>query len=314
MRQVIAIINPAAGGGRARRTWPRVAQAIRGAGIEVTEHFTTQRGDAAEIARTTILHNAGEVLAVGGDGTINEIVNGLLDCGHSQRRECVLSLMPLGSGSDFARNLGVRSMQQALQALVDTRIESIDVGAISLASARMPQRVFINSADFGLGASVAGRVNRSSKRLGGSVTYFTAALREILSFRPHAIRVAVEGTIVHDGPTLMALIVNGRCYGGGMVAAPTASVTDGLLDLVILKPTSKLSLMFSLLPRVYRGAHVGHPAVIAAQGKHIEVQSNHSIPIALDGEVESADSARISILPGALRVRVPESPHRLSES
>lgn len=303
MRQIDAIINPAAGGGRAQRRWPSIARQIHDAGVILKEHITTRRGQAAEFARQAILHNASEILIAGGDGTINEVANELLDSG-PRRSSCVVSLMPLGSGCDFARNIGIGSTQDALAALMGDHVQAVDAGHISCGGAT-ESRCFINSADIGLGACVARRVNRSNKRLGGTVAYFTAALCEITTAPPRTIRIKVDDELVQDGPSLMALIVNGRCYGGGMIAAPTASAIDGMLDLIILKQASKVNLMFSLLPRVYQGAHIGHPAVIATRGRRIEVECDRPTPLALDGEVTCAQAAIISVVPGALHVRVP---------
>lgn len=301
-----AIVNPAAANGRAGRCWPQIAQQLRSHSLIIHEHFTTAPGQAGYIARDLAQQESIEVLAVGGDGTINEVVDGLLGGGAAHSTSARLSVLPLGTGRDFARGLGIRNVSNAIAAIANCGVADIDVGAITVESANQrTRRCFINVADIGLGAKVAARVNHSSKALGGLMTYLIGALREMASLRCWNAAITVDGQCIHAGPLNMIVIANGRYYGGGMVPAPKASLVDGLFDVVMLGNTSKAAMTLNLLPRVYWGAHLQHKAIRTLRCKRIEVRVENPQTLAMDGETCAFIAFEATVLPAALQVRVP---------
>ena len=184
-------------------------------------------------------------------------------------------------------------------------IEQLDVGEICF-DGEAQRRWFINIADAGIGALVARRANRTSKAGGGFLTYLAGALREIASFQPFSARVVADGVLLHDGACASIVVCNGAFHGGGMRPAPDASPIDGMLDAVLLKALTRRALAFNVLPRVYFGSHVNHPAVTCVRAQTLRIEADDPIPLALDGENAGAFTRLcVAVVPGVLRVRVP---------
>lgn len=305
-RTLHAIFNPTAGNGRARKAWPAVARRLRDEQFEVQLHQTTGPGHATELARELSRQGVDEIVIVGGDGTLNEVINGLLDGGRTTSSQIVLSVIPCGTGRDFSRNLGIRSVDQAIELLSDGAVCAMDVGLIEFQNGEESHgRCFVNVADVGLGAETAAYLNRSTKVLGGFLSYLIGAARTIIVFQSRPARVIVDGVEVHNGRTGMVVLANGRFLGGGMLMAPMASVHDGRFEILILDHVPKRTLLGSLLPRVYRGKHIGHPAVKHLSGERVEVSALDRLPFEVDGEQPGTTDLRARVLPSAIRVRVP---------
>jgi diacylglycerol kinase (ATP) len=299
------IINPAAGSGRAGRRWPAFEAEISRHGYDIKPNFTEGPGDATRIARQLAHDGARTIVCVGGDGTANEIVNGLIADKLPIDPETRLALIPCGTGKDLGRTLGTRDVESMLRALADGTTAMVDVGIVTCSDSRTGERVnryFANVADAGIGAETAARINSSSKALGGFVSYFSGAVRSIASFTPWDVTVEVDGRPAYSGSAGMVVFANGRYFAGGMNVAPDASLCDGLLDIFVLKGVGKRALLTSLLPRVYRGKHVGHPGVIHLTGSQATVQSTAGMPLELDGEQIGTTPLMVGVLPGVLRV------------
>jgi YegS/Rv2252/BmrU family lipid kinase len=301
-----AIVNPASGGGRTRKVWPPLAEKLRASGVRLHQHETGGVGDATVIAQRLVREGAREIVVVGGDGTLNEVINGVVDDDEVATADVVLSLIPCGTGKDFARSLGITSPEHALDVLTNGVISALDLGSISYQRGHEPERrFFVNVADVGLGAETAAWMNRSSKRLGGFLGYLVAATRTIVVFSGKPARVLVDDVTVHDGPVGMVVLANGRFFAGGMRIAPNASLTDGLIDVLILDDVPKYTLLGSLLPKVYRGKHLEHSAVHNYQGSRIEISAPESMPFEVDGEQPGFTDIGVCMRPGALKVRTP---------
>jgi YegS/Rv2252/BmrU family lipid kinase len=300
-----AIINPAAGGGRAGRRWPSFSAALEQRGYLVEARFTRGAGDATSIARELALGGAQTIVCVGGDGTLNEIANGLIADDGPVNSSTALALIPCGTGKDFARTLGVRNLELALRALDYRYVAEVDVARVSCVNSRTGEqlaRCFVNVADGGLGAETAARINASSKALGGFVSYLSGAVRTIAAFRFRDATIEVDGVEFFSGRAGMVVFANGRYFAGGMVIAPAASVCDGQLDVFVLEDVGKRALLSSLLPRVYRGRHVGQPGVLHRLGSAATVRSSAQLLLELDGEQVGQAPLRVEVLPRALRV------------
>jgi len=307
-RVIHAIVNPRSGAGWTRWRWPRIAQRLDGAGVVVRSYVTSAPDEATRLTRDLLCAGVPEILSVGGDGTANEVANGFLRDGRPIAPDAVLSLMPTGTGHDFARSLGIASTTDALAALLDGHVRAVDVGWIDY---RGPdgraQRCFVNAADVGIGAVAAARINRSSKLLGGFLTYLVGAARTIVTARPRLARVVIDGVPVLDGPVQMILIANGGFHAGGMRMAPGASLTDGQFEVLVLQGVPRTALLGSILPRAYRGTHIRHPAIVYGRGREVEVSADEPLPFEMDGESPGTTDLTARVLPGALRVRVPHA-------
>jgi YegS/Rv2252/BmrU family lipid kinase len=300
-----AIVNPAAGNGSAGRRWPAIAETIARHGYDLESAFTTGPGHAIELARRFADDGARTIVCVGGDGTVNEVVNGLVDDDRSVNPDTCLAIVPCGTGKDLGRTLETRDIEATLRAIVSGGVARVDVGRVRWMDERTDQsttRCLVNVADAGIGAATAARINQSSKRLGGLISYLTGAVRSIAAFEPWDAVVEVDGEVIHDGETGMVVFANGRYFAGGMKVAPYASLCDGLLDVFVLQGVGKRALLTSLLPRVYRGKHVGQPGVTWRQGRTATVRSCAGMPLELDGEHVGRTPLTIDLLPRVLLV------------
>lgn len=299
------IVNPVAGSGKAGKRWPELNTALAEHGFETVAHFTTRPGEATSIARRLAEEDASTIVCVGGDGTLNEIINGLVHDDQPVNRNTRLALIPAGTGKDFCRALGVETVEKALRALDADVTATIDLGRMTYIDQHTGEptvRYFANCADGGLGAEAAARINASTKKLGAVGTYVIGAVRSILAFSFRDATYEVEGEVVFDGRSGMVVFANGPTFAGGMRVAPDASLCDGLFDIYVLQDVGKRALLFSLLPRVYRGRHVGRPGVLHTRGAHAKVTSPVELLVELDGEQLGRAPFEARVVPGVLRV------------
>lgn len=302
------ILNPAAGKGRAERAWPTIAAQLRALGIQFIQAVTCGPGDAGALARQARDDGADLIVVAGDDGTLNEAVNGLMAAGGAGRRSPTFAVLPLGTGVDFARGLGIRSLPDALDTLRRGRPRAFDRGLAHFRdpAGREEERAFINVADCGLGPIASRQIARVDRRLGRGA-YLYGALRAIAAYCPATTRISVDDRVVYDALCGLLAIGNGRFFGGGMDIAPKSRPDDGLLDLVILGATDRRTLVGELLPRVYRGGHLRHAAVHLARGGTITVDATPPLPLELDGEIVGTTPARFTLSPGHLTILGPVS-------
>lgn len=292
---VVVILNPTAGRYFARRHQETLQQILEQvcsrAGCSWRVEWTNAPGHAIQLARRAAETGAQIVVAAGGDGTCNEVANGLL--GTSAR----MGVIPLGTGNDFARHVGIPGdLRQAVETLVRGRAKRIDLGMVN-------GRYFVNIAGCGLDAAVAQRVNQGFRYLRGTAAYVAALLQTLYTFRPTQMRVTVDGQRWEER-AFLCTVANTDSYGGGMRIAPDASVEDGLLDVCVAGAVSKLELLW-VFPRVYRGAHVTHPRFYLWKGRYVQVETDPPVPVLVDGDVLGSTPAVFTVHAQALEVVIP---------
>jgi YegS/Rv2252/BmrU family lipid kinase len=243
---------------------------------------------------------------VGGDGTLNEVVNGFFDQQTSLYQQAALAVIPCGSGGDFRRSLGLDgSVRSGLAAILAGDTREVDVGRLSYRSfsGEQADRFFINIASFGLSARVAHLVCRQPSCLGGSGRFFLATLQALLSHRNQPVNLEIDGEPLPSQILATAAVANGRFFGGGMQIAPHALIDDGLLDLVLL---GAVGLRDFLLwgPRLYRGQHLNHPCIHCRKAATVSATGPASVMVEVDGETIGTLPSTFSLLPQALRVRI----------
>jgi YegS/Rv2252/BmrU family lipid kinase len=289
----LIIVNPAAGGGRARGFWRRCADACAGLAIEVVE--TKRRGDAANYAA-----EAGDrlVIAVGGDGTAHEVVNGLLRRpGKGPPR--FGALLRAGTAGDLARSLPSPARPELVPTWLTTnRWRSVDVGRVGTSTGR---RFFINVADAGIGAEVVRRAARGPAWIGGTGNFLLGAVISLLRHRNASVQLRLDnGPVLHRRVRTIA-VANGAYLGGGMWIAPKADVNDGLFEVVTIGDVSRW-LGIRSLPMLYRGTHGQLAQVEFGRARRVEIDSEQPIGVEADGELVGSTPAVFEIVPGALQV------------
>ncbi|MEW6172900.1 MAG: diacylglycerol kinase family protein [Bacillota bacterium] len=296
------VVNPAAGNGSVRRAWPGIARLLNSAGLEFTYGFTGRPGDGKELARKVLSQGCDCVVAVGGDGTVNEVLNGLLAEDIPPRAR--LGIIPCGTGRDLARTLSIpRSPAGAVARLAEGRARLVDVGRITFSTEDngASRRYFLNVADAGLGGETTARVNSAGKQLGGFLSFLRGALVTMSAYRPQTVRIDIDGEFSEQIDITTVALANGRYFGGGMFIAPQARMDDELFDVVVIRGMPRPELALNLL-KVYSGRHLDHPKVALRRGRRIVIDSHERVCVEADGEPAGYLPAEFSIVPEALRV------------
>lgn len=296
MKRAFVVVNPAAGGGRTRRTWPRLREILGSLAVELHAVETTGVGAGTELARQAVVDGWPLVVAVGGDGTVNEVVNGVMD--DSGVARATIGVIPTGRGRDVCRNLGIpRDQHVAASRAFIGEETTVDVGAVELPDGR--RRYFVNAAGVGFDAVIA--VSARTGRAPGTLGYLLAVLKSLGRYEPYPVSVAVDGEPCSPGRVAAVVVANGARYGGGMQIAPSADPTDGRLDVVILGEFGRLELL-RWLPTVYAGEHLRSSKVSIRSGRLIALGSTGGLPAHVDGEPLPEAPVRVSVHPRGLRI------------
>jgi diacylglycerol kinase (ATP) len=300
------VVNPASANGATGRHWPEIAEAIKQEGISFEHRFTDGPGHATEITRQFLKDGHDLIIAVGGDGTTNEVINGFFDqSGKAIRPGAAVSLISGGTGRDLIRTIGIPTdTAEAARHLVNSSTRPVDLGRVSYFNNQgLPEvRYFINIAGLGLDGATADRVNKTSKALGGFVCFLWATVVTLILYKNQEMKIIVDGQEVCNEPVTVVVFGNGRYFGSGMCVAPNALIDDGFFDIVILKDLSKINLLISL-PRVYKGTHLSHPRITSLRGKSVKVEAAGEALLDLDGEQPGHAPVEIEIIPKAINLR-----------
>ncbi len=242
---------------------------------------------------------------MGGDGTLNEVVNGIAPL-YKTQRGVDLATIPLGTGMDFVRTYGIPTkFEDAVRVALDGRTRTIDAGRVHYRTwaGADAERWFANVGSVGMSGAVAQRANGMSKALGGKVTFFYALTRVFLDWENTDVTVKLDDGErrgrMHD-----VIVANGVWHGGGMMLAPEAASDDGLFDVVFIGDVGKVDFL-TTAPKIYKGRHVGHPKVEVVRSARVEVDAAEHLPIEVEGEQVGTTPATFEVVPGALRIRVP---------
>jgi len=294
------IVNPAAGAGRTARKWPQIRGLLKSIGLRFEHDLTEAPEHAIALARAAAEKGYEMVVSVGGDGTINEVVNGLYDAGSIGRT--ALGIIGTGTGSDYIRTIGIpRHPEEACRRLVNPGRITVDLGVAEYVSrGRTVKRLFINFAGLGFDAEVVKATTHRFKTLGGLPAYLAGLLNTLLFYHGIEVVLNLDGQ-TEDRKICVVLIGNGKYGGGGMLAMPDADPKDGLFDVLIIDDLSKPDLLWSL-PRIYRGTHLTHPRVTLKRARNIEIRAGQPTSIQADGELLGETPVRFQILPAALNI------------
>jgi diacylglycerol kinase (ATP) len=257
----------------------------------VLSEFPGHLARAASEARDSLL------VVVGGDGTVNEVVNGVAGTGAE------IALLSSGTGEDFGRTHGIPDrFEDAVRTVLEGETRTIDIGRVHCEGSQ--GRFFANVGSAGMSGAVARRANAMSKVLGGRVTFFYALTREFLAWRNTAVTVELDGGVRREGSLHDVIVANGNFHGGGMKLAPDAAQDDGLFDVVTIGDVDKLDFL-TTAPKLYSGRYLAHPKVELLRSSTVVISAAEPLPLEVDGEPIGTTPARFEVVPAALRLRVP---------
>jgi diacylglycerol kinase (ATP) len=302
LTKTVFLVNPASANGSTRKTWPKLQHSAALAGLTGDALLSSRPGEIAELAESAARDGADLLVVVGGDGTVNEAVNGLLRA--EQRPE--LAVVTRGTGEDFVRTHGIPPDSAAAIDVARNGVpRRVDAGRVTYRAADGSEvtRYFANVASAGMSGAVAARANSTSKALGGRLTFFYALTREFLRWRNCEVQVSV-GEQVRRSPMHDVVVANGVFHGGAMKLAPNARADDGVFDVLLIGDVSKLDFL-TTAPKLYAGKHLGHPKVEVLRGATVEIDAAEPLPLEADGEVLGTTPARFEVVPLAYSVRVP---------
>jgi diacylglycerol kinase (ATP) len=302
------IVNPRSAAGRTGRHFDRIARAVRGAIGDFECAFTECCGDGARLAREALRAGGKLVVAVGGDGTASEVVDGLTGFERPRDPDALFGFIPRGTGGDLRRTLGLpQDLEAAARALASRNTIVCDLGRITYVGGDGAPAIrhFVNVAGFGVSGVVSGGVNRTLKLGSGKLSFMLASARALIGWSDQRVRWrADEGPWREDAITALS-VCNGRYFGGGMLVAPDARIDDGLFDVVVWSGLG-LADFVTKKRMLYDGTHVRLANTRVLRARTVEAEPVGDAPVLLDvdGEQPGRLPARIAILPRALRVRV----------
>lgn len=309
----LLVVNPTSGGGATGRTFAAMKETIERALGPVDVKLTSHSGHGVDLAREGAIAGAPLVIAVGGDGTLHEVVNGLMEAkggAYGTKADATqLGIIAQGTGGDFRKSLGIEHrLDKYLEALKSGRTRALDVGKFT--GGGKTGAYFVNILSAGMGGLVDRYVADASRMLGGTAAYFGASVRALINAQLGN----VTATVTNDGKTtthairsFMIAICNGRYFGSGMKVAPMAEIDDGVLELVALGATSKLG--FALTSRgIYTGSHVGQPGTVHLRGQKfvLDLANEDARGVYLldvDGEPMGGLPLTVEVIPKALALR-----------
>lgn len=278
-----------------------MAHRAAAAGLTGDALFSRAPGELTELAGRAADDGAELLVVVGGDGSVNEVVNGV-----AGRAGVELAVIARGTGWDFARSLGLpHKVDDAVAVALGGRTRAIDLGRVTYQpwAGGEAQAWFANVASAGMSGAIAERANDTSKALGGKVSYVWATFAVFARWSTTEVTVTVDGerrtARMHD-----VVVANGPYFGGGMKICPDADPSDGVLDVLLIGDLTKRDLLVTL-PKTFRGKHLPHPKAELLRGTTVTVEAPEPLPIQLDGEQPGTTPARFELVPEAVRVRVP---------
>ena len=301
MSDTVFLVNPASANGSTGKRWAETAHRAAARGLAGDTLFSKRPGHLGVLAREAADGGAKLLVVVGGDGSVNEVANGI-----AGRDDVEIAVIPRGTGWDFVRTYGIpHKLDGAIDVALSGTTRTIDLGRATYRAWDGSERVtyFANVASAGMSGAIAQRANDTTKALGGKVSYLWATFAVFAKWRNSEIRVSVDGESrvgnMHD-----VVVANGKTFGGGMIICPDAEPDDGAFDVLTIGDLTKRDLL-TTLPKTFWGKHLPHPKAELLRGASVTIDSDEPLPVELDGEQPGTTPVRFEIVPRALRLRVP---------
>jgi diacylglycerol kinase (ATP) len=300
------ILNPASGAGKTRSKVSTILRLINHSfGSSYSLHMTSGPLDATSSTSEAVRNGARLVVAIGGDGTIQEVVNGMFSNGDLIDRECRLGIINCGTGHGFAQSLALPSSIEAQMELLTTGdCRAIDLGRVSYWDSRgeICRRYFVNECQLGIGAAVVRRVQGRHKKLGGTLAFGLGVLETVFEHENQRIAMMLDQRETFEGKVTGIVLANGAFTGGGMNLAPTARLDDGTLKVLVMHDLSIWQRLQSF-PRIYAGSHLGMSLFSYREATSLTVKSSETVRVEADGELLGETPCLIEAIPSVLKVQ-----------
>jgi diacylglycerol kinase (ATP) len=294
MQKTYLIINPAAGAGRTLKLWPLINDCINNLGIQFESDKTNSPGHAIDLAYEAVKRGVKFIVAVGGDGTVSEIVNGINKA--NGLNEVRLGIISTGTGADFIRTIGIpRNYEEACKKLISTNTRKVDLGMVDcFKGGNAEKRLFVNFSGLGFDAEIVKATTQKYKALGKVSAYLLGLFTTLVSYQNKEVEIII-GDSREKKRICTVIMGNGKYGGGGMYTTPEAVIDDGLLDVLIIGDLSKPDLLNSL-PMIYKGTHLKHPKVSLKKIKAVTIKPSIQMSIQADGDIVGESPATFSII------------------
>jgi YegS/Rv2252/BmrU family lipid kinase len=297
------IVNPNAGEGKGKKDWYRIADLFKKRSIPITVKFTEKKNQAIEFAREAVIKGYRKIIAVGGDGTLHEVINGIFTQGECSPRQVSVGMIPVGTGNDWGKMFSIPLIYEgAVDVIKENKLVLHDIGIIKYHDGdKQEKRYFINIAGLGYEALVVKKTNKQKEKGRSSqAIYLLNLLSSLVMFRNTKTEIVIDDK-PYSGKIFSINIGNGRYCGGGMRQTPEALPDDGLLDITVIREMGRIEILKSL-KILYDGTILSHPKIDGFRAKNIRVQSESLLYAEADGESLGHTPVEVSIIPGAVNV------------
>jgi YegS/Rv2252/BmrU family lipid kinase len=304
-RKSVLIVNPKSANGKTGKNWTRIEQEVRrGLKTDLDVRFTERQGHATILASEAIKEGYERVVALGGDGTINEVMNGFFEKGKPINPNAAMAVMSVGTGSDFVKTLEFPTTPfEAAERIRMGKVWAIDLGRCTFTGldGELASRFFINIADFGSGGAVVDKVNRTTKLFGGQISFLWGILTTLPTYKNKLTKYQIDDGPEEEKVLNTFVVANGRYYGGGLKPAPNAQLDDALFDIVSIGDVGFLEAVSSL-GKFRKGTYLEIPKVTFSKGKTVVASSEETQLVEMEGEVVGHLPARFEMLPKAMKI------------
>lgn len=300
--EYFVVINPLAGGNRGQRDWPAISGLLKSAGISFDFCFTTAKDDAITKVSGAIANGFRKIICCGGDGTLNECVNGIMQQSTVAASEITLAIIPVGTGNDWSLTHNIpRNYKQAIEVIKNGKTVLHDAGIIEMTGGA-EKKYFINISGFGYEGYVAEKINTLYPHKKSNKLFYTLQIFKFLFTYKHIyVKIEADGKLVFDGKMFSASVGNCKYNGGGLMQSPMANPFDGLLNLTIINTNTIMQVLLNFI-RLKNGTLLKHPKVSSYTCKSLKITGKYPFVIESDGETYGYSPARMTIIPAALRV------------
>ncbi len=305
--RTFAVVNLKSANGKTEKLWPDIKKALSEAIDSFEFAFTTGQYTAPDMTKQAIKSGFSRIISVGGDGTLNEVVNGFFEQDKPVNPQAVLGVISMGTGADFIKTTGIpKPYQDAVKVINRANTRTLDAGKIKFMSSagKETTRYFINIADAGIGGETVDRVNRTTKMFGGFVSFLWGTILTLVTYKNKNITITLDGNKPYDAEINMLAIANCQFFGGGMHIAPKAIPDDGMFDIVIIGKAGFIDFLRNS-SKIYKGTHINDPKIGYMHAKHVELISKDRVLLDVDGEQPGMLPATFDLLPKSIQVIVP---------